>query len=120
MCFGIRWLEPMRQKDVSRGPIPSLAVRAGVPLVILSALLFCSIPGVRGSRTVRLYHLFSAGFSLLLVNIPYGSLNASLTRDPESIDKLTSTRMMLANSANLLGVYLFPMFVQWPHQKTVA
>ncbi len=52
-----------------------------------------------------------------LVNIPYGSLNASLTRDPESIDKLTSTRMMLANSANLLVYTLFPMFVQMAAPK---
>ncbi len=55
-----------------------------------------------------------------LVNIPYGSLNASLTRDPESIDKLTSTRMMLANSANLLVYTLFPMFVQMAAPKIAA
>ena len=33
------------------------------------------------------------------------------TRDPESIDKLTSTRMMLASSASLLVYTLFPMFI---------
>ncbi len=44
--------------------------------------------------------------------------NASLTRDPESIDKLTSTRMMLANSANLLVYTLFfRCSCKWPHQK---
>lgn len=73
----------------------------------------------RGERFggFRLYYLSGAGLVYSLVNIPYGSLNASLTRDPESIDKLTSTRMMLANSANLLVYTLFPMFVQMAAPK---
>ena len=87
-----------------------------MPLVILSALLFAPIPGERFGG-FRLYYLSGAGPVYSLVNIPYGSLNASLTRDPESIDKLTSTRMMLANSANLLVYTLFPMFVQMAAPK---
>ncbi|SQC48579.1 xyloside transporter [Klebsiella pneumoniae] len=84
-------------------------LRAGVPLVILSALLFAANPWGERFGGFRLYYL-SGALDLVysLVNIPYGSLNASLTRDPESIDKLTSTRMMLANSANLLVYTLFP------------
>ncbi|NZC83398.1 MFS transporter, partial [Escherichia coli] len=77
-------------------------LRAGVPLVILSALLFAPIPGVRGSVPFAFIVYLALDLVYSVVNIPYGSLNASLTRDPESIDKLTSTRMMLANSANLL------------------
>ena len=87
-------------------------LRAGVPLVILSALLFAPIPGVKGSVAFAFIIYLALDLVYSLVNIPYGSLNASLTRDPESIDKLTSTRMMLANSANLLVYTLFPMFVQ--------
>ena len=92
-------------------------LRAGVPLVILSALLFAPIPGVRGSVPFAFIIYLALDLVYSLVNIPYGSLNASLTRDPESIDKLTSTRMMLANSANLLVYTLFPMFVQMASPK---
>ena len=85
-------------------------LRAGIPMIILSALLF--IPGVKGSVpfAFMVYLLLDLVYSV--VNIPYGSLNASLTRNPESIDQITSTRMMLANAANLLVYTLFPMFVQ--------
>ncbi len=92
-------------------------LRAGVPLVILSALLFAPIPGVKGSVAFAFIIYLALDSVYSLVNIPYGSLNASLTRDPESIDKLTSTRMMLANSANLLVYTLFPMFVQMAAPK---
>ncbi|STR95915.1 xyloside transporter [Klebsiella pneumoniae] len=92
-------------------------LRAGVPLVILSALLFAPIPGVKGSVAFAFIIYLALDLVYSLVNIPYGSLNASLTRDPESIDKLTSTRMMLANSTNLLVYTLFPMFVQMAAPK---
>ncbi|GAB1650543.1 glycoside:cation symporter [Mannheimia haemolytica] len=45
------------------------------------------------------------------VNIPYGSLSASLTRDTDEIAKLTTTRMTMANIANLFVYTLFPLFV---------
>ncbi|MED4226245.1 MFS transporter [Neobacillus cucumis] len=87
-------------------------VIAGIPLVILSAMLFAPIPAIRGSVTVAFITYFLLDLVYSVVNIPYGSLNASLTRDPESIAKITTTRMMLANIANLLVYTLFPMFVQ--------
>lgn len=92
-------------------------LRAGIPLVILSALLFAPIPDVRGSVPFAFVVYLALDLVYSVVNIPYGSLNASLTRDPASIDKLTSTRMMLANSANLLVYTLFPMFVQMAAPK---
>ena len=92
-------------------------LRAGIPLVILAALHFVPIPAVRGSVPFAFIVYFALDLVYSVVNIPYGSLNASLTRDPESIDKLTSTRMMLANGANLLVYTLFPMFVQMAAPK---
>ncbi|WP_205599088.1 MFS transporter [Aeromonas rivipollensis] len=92
-------------------------LRAGIPLVILAALMFAPIPGVRGSVAFAFIVYLALDLIYSVVNIPYGSLNASLTRDPESIDKLTGTRMMLANSANLLVYTLFPMFVQMAAPK---
>jgi GPH family glycoside/pentoside/hexuronide:cation symporter len=75
---------------------------------------------VRGSVPFAFIIYLALDLVYSVVNIPYGSLNASLTRDPESIDKLTSTRMMLANSANLLVYTLFPMFVQMAAPKIAA
>nr|WP_307784752.1 MFS transporter [Neobacillus cucumis] len=92
-------------------------VIAGIPLVILAAMLFAPIPAIRGSVTVAFITYFLLDLVYSVVNIPYGSLNASLTRDPESIAKITTTRMMLANIANLLVYTLFPMFVQMAAPK---
>lgn len=55
-------------------------LRAGVPLVILSALLFAPIPGVRGSVPFAFIVYLALDLVYSVVNIPYGSLNASLTR----------------------------------------
>lgn len=87
-------------------------LRAGIPLVILAALLFAPIPSLRGSVPFVFITYLLLDLVYSVVNIPYGSLNASLTRDPESVDQITTTRMMLANVANLLVYTLFPMFVQ--------
>ena len=89
----------------------------GLPLVILAALLFLPVAKVLGAGTVATtaYATVSYMATALVysfVNIPYGALNASLTRDEAEIGKLTSTRMMLANVGNLLVYTLFPLFVQ--------
>ncbi|TCN27484.1 MFS transporter [Mesobacillus foraminis] len=90
---------------------------AGIPLVILSAMLFIPIPAIRGSVTVAFITYLLLDLVYSLVNIPYGSLNASLTRNPQSVDKITTTRMMLSNVANLMVYTLFPMFVQMAAPK---
>ncbi|WEG11113.1 MFS transporter [Pullulanibacillus sp. KACC 23026] len=90
---------------------------AGIPLVILGALLFVPIPAIRGSVPIAFITYFLLDLIYSVVNIPYGSLNASLTRDSESVAKITTTRMMLANIANLLVYTLFPMFVQMAAPK---
>ena len=47
-----------------------------------------------------------------LINVPYGALNASLTRDTDEITKLTSVRMFLANLGGLAVAYGIPMFAK--------
>jgi GPH family glycoside/pentoside/hexuronide:cation symporter len=47
-----------------------------------------------------------------LVNVPYGALNASLTRDTDEITKLTSTRMFFANLGGLAVSYGVPTVVK--------
>jgi len=47
-----------------------------------------------------------------LVNVPYGALNASLTRDTNEITKLTSVRMFMANIGGLAVAYGIPIIVK--------
>ena len=86
----------------------------GIPLVIFSAMLFLPfgqwIPGLKVPFAFLSY--LAADMVYSFVNIPYGALNASLTRDNEEIGKLTMVRMTLANVANLMVYTLFPLFVQ--------
>ena len=46
-----------------------------------------------------------------LINVPYGALNASLTRDTNEITVLTSVRMFMANAGGLAVAYGIPMVV---------
>ncbi|CAG9297833.1 MFS transporter [Celerinatantimonas diazotrophica] len=92
-------------------------LRAGVPLMIFSLLMFAPLPFTKANVPFAFITYLLMDLIYSVVNIPYGSLNASLTRDPESVDKLTTTRMMLANMANLLVYTLFPMFVQMASPK---
>ena len=86
----------------------------GIPLVILAAMLF--LPFGQWFPAIKLPFAFLSYLATALiysfVNIPYGALNASLTRDNEEIAKLTTVRMTLANVANLMVYTLFPLFVQ--------
>ena len=92
-------------------------LRAGIPLMIFALIMFAPLPGIKGNVFFAFITYFLMDLTYSVVNIPYGSLNASLTRDPESVDKITTTRMMLANGANLLVYTLFPMFVQMASPK---
>jgi GPH family glycoside/pentoside/hexuronide:cation symporter len=46
------------------------------------------------------------------VNVPYGALNASLTRDTDEITKLTSVRMFMANMGGLAVQFGVPAIIQ--------
>ena len=48
-----------------------------------------------------------------LINVPYGALNASLTRDTDEITKLTSVRMFMANLGGLAVGYGIPILVKF-------
>ncbi|AFS39608.1 MULTISPECIES: MFS transporter [Leuconostoc] len=106
-----------KAKITKNGKYRPFLINFGIPLVILAALLFLPVAKVLGAGTLAttIYATVSYMATALVysfVNIPYGSLNASLTRDETEIGKLTSTRMMLANIGNLLVYTLFPLFVQ--------
>ena len=82
------------------GKYRSWLILGGIPLVGLAILCFWN--GLSGaSDTVKLIYAYVTyvGMSMCytLVNVPYGALNASLTRDTNEITILTSTRMFMAN-----------------------
>ena len=87
------------------GKYRSWLIFGGIPLVGLAILCFWN--GLSGaSDTAKLIYAYVTyvGMSMCytLVNVPYGALNASLTRDTDEITILTSTRMFMANLGGLI------------------
>ena len=86
------------------GKYRSYLVLAGVPLTVLAILCFWN--GLENSDyTLKLCYAYVTyvGMSMLytLINVPYGALNSSLTRDTNEITILTSVRMFMANVGGL-------------------
>ena len=86
------------------GKYRSYLVLAGIPLTVLAILCFWN--GMAGQTdTVKLIYAYVTyvGLSMLytLINVPYGALNSSLTRDTDEITILTSVRMFMANVGGL-------------------
>ena len=87
------------------GKYRSWLIFGGIPLVGLAILCFWN--GLSGATdTAKLVYAYVTyvGMSMCytLVNVPYGALNASLTRDTDEITILTSTRMFMANLGGLI------------------
>ena len=91
------------------GKYRSYLVLAGIPLTGFAVLCFWN--GFAPSL-VYAYATY-VGLSMLytLINVPYGALNASLTRDTNEITILTSVRMFLANVGGLAVAYGIPKMV---------
>jgi len=86
------------------GKYRSYLVLAGIPLTVLAILCFWN--GMEGQTpTIKLIYAYVTyvGLSMLytLINVPYGALNSSLTRDTDEITILTSVRMFMANVGGL-------------------
>ena len=84
----------------------------GIPLTIAACLLM--LPAVaEWDMTMKIvyatvsYTLLSMIYSV--VNIPYGSIMASMTRDNDEVLKLTSTRMVCANIGQIIVQAGFPI-----------
>jgi len=91
------------------GKYRSYLVLAGIPLTGFAILCFWN--GFSGSLAYA--YVTYVGLSMLytLINVPYGALNASLTRDTNEITTLTSVRMFLANTGGLAVAYGIPKIV---------
>ena len=77
------------------GKYRSWLILGGIPLVALAILCFWN--GFSGSLLYAYITYVGMSMCYTLVNVPYGALNASLTRDTNEITVLTSTRMFMAN-----------------------
>jgi Na+/melibiose symporter-like transporter len=87
---------------------------AGLPLAVLAVMCFWNPFGELGGilKTVYAavtYIAFSMSFTL--VNVAYGALGASLSRDTDEITVLTATRIFLANAACLVVAAGVPILV---------
>lgn len=92
------------------GKYRSYLILGGIPLTGFAILCFWN--GFSGSLVYA--YVTYVGMSMLytLINVPYGALNASLTRDTDEITKLTSVRMFMANLGGLAVAYGIPIIVK--------
>jgi GPH family glycoside/pentoside/hexuronide:cation symporter len=99
------------KRNPRMGKYRSYLVLGGIPLTGFAILCFWN--GFSGSLAYA--YITYVGLSMLytLVNVPYGALNASLTRDTDEVTKLTSTRMFMANVGGLAVGYGVPLVVQY-------
>lgn len=81
------------------GKYRSWLLFAGFPLAGFAMLCFWN--GFSGSLLYAYITYVGMSMCFTLINVPYGALNSSLTRDTEEITVLTSVRMLFANLAGL-------------------
>ncbi len=92
------------------GKYRSYLILGGIPLTGFAILCFWN--GFSGSLLYAYITYVGLSMCYTLVNVPYGALNASLTRDTDEITKLTSVRMFLANLGGLAVAYGIPIIVK--------
>ena len=86
-------------------------VWGGIPLTGFAILCFWN--GFSGSLAYAYFTYVGLSMCYTLINVPYGALNASLTRDTNEITILTSIRMFLANIGGLAVAYGVPILVKY-------
>jgi GPH family glycoside/pentoside/hexuronide:cation symporter len=84
----------------------------GIPLTVAACLLMLP-QAATWSMGMKIVYA-SASYTILsmiysVVNIPYGSIMASMTRDNDEVLKLTSTRMVCANIGQIVVQAGFPI-----------
>lgn len=96
--------------DPKLGKYRAYLILGGIPLTGFAILCFWN-----GFSCSLLYaYITYVGLSMCytLVNVPYGALNASLTRDTNEITILTSVRMFMANVGGLAVGMGLPIVVK--------
>ena len=94
------------------GKYRSYLLYGGIPLTIAACLLMLPQVAAWSEGAKMVYAIFSYGILSMIysvVNIPYGSIMASMTRDNDEVLKLTSTRMVCANIGQIIVQAGFPI-----------
>ncbi len=92
------------------GKYRTYLIFGGIPLTVFAILCFWN--GFTGSLLYAYITYVGLSMCYTLVNVPYGALNASLTRDTNEITKLTSVRMFMANVGGLAVGMGVPMVLR--------
>lgn len=98
------------KRNPKLGKYRSYLIIGGIPLTGLAILSFWN--GFSGQLWYAYITYVTLSLCYTLVNVPYGALNASLTRDTDEITKLTSTRMFMANLGGLAVQFGIPALIQ--------
>ena len=98
------------KRNPKAGKYRSYLILGGIPLTGFAILCFWN--GFTGSLLYAYITYIGLSMCYTLINVPYGALNASLTRDTDEITKLTSIRMFLANLGGLAVAYGIPIIVK--------
>ena len=121
LILGVRLLDCFWSPIVGRyidnhnpklGKYRAYLLYGGIPLTIAAVCLMLP-QAATWSSTMKIvyatvsYTLLSMIYSV--VNIPYGSIMASMTRDNDEVLKLTSTRMVCANIGQIIVQAGFPI-----------
>ena len=91
------------------GKYRSYLLLAGIPLSVFAILCFWN--GFSGNLLYAYVTYVGMSMCYTLINVPYGALNSSLTRDTNEITVLTSVRMVMANIGGLIVSVGIPMIV---------
>ena len=95
----------------SLGKYRAYLVLGGIPLSGFAILCFWD--GFSGSLLYAYITYVGMSMCYTLVNVPYGALNASLTRDTNEVTILTSSRMCMADLGGLAVACAMPRIVAW-------
>lgn len=98
------------KKNPRWGKYRTYLILGGIPLTGFAILCFWN--GFSGSLFYAYVTYVGMSMCYTLINVPYGALNASLTRDTNEITVLTSVRMFLANFGGLAVAYGVPILVK--------
>lgn len=98
------------KRNPKMGKYRSYLVLGGIPLTGFAILCFWN--GFSGSLLYAYITYIGLSMCYTLINVPYGALNASLTRDTDEITKLTSVRMFMASLGGLAVAVGIPIIVK--------
>lgn len=98
------------KRNPKMGKYRSYLVLGGIPLTGFAILCFWN--GFSGSLLYAYITYIGLSMCYTLINVPYGALNASLTRDTDEITKLTSVRMFMASLGALAVAVGIPIIVK--------